>query len=289
MAKVTTIPLADIIRDRALQPRVGTNRLVVSRYAQAMREGAQFPPVRVYRIKGDGRLVLSDGWHRYDARKHVGATDIEAEVVDGTMRDALRHAIEFNAQHGLTFTREDQQRAIELYLKDDGLRQLPDREIARRLACSPTTIGTHRARLYPPKPILTPATTVQLGQGVAPPTIAPIAQTSQAGTAKSVQVGQETKSPAQSYEPDDEAEEEDKAYSARFDATVAEALEAVRTLITERLGEPSPYGVARIMGEMLGTLLSESEDDAVSVSWNFNEGLLGPTGDWHLVKREEGE
>ena len=61
MAKVTTIPLADIIRDRALQPRVGTNRLVVSRYAQAMREGAQFPPVRVYRIKGDGRLVLSDG------------------------------------------------------------------------------------------------------------------------------------------------------------------------------------------------------------------------------------
>jgi hypothetical protein len=81
----------------------------------------------------------------------MGADDIEADVRDGTMRDALQHACEANAQQGgLAFTREDQQRAIELYLKDERLRRLPDREIARRLHCSPTTIGAHRARLYPP-------------------------------------------------------------------------------------------------------------------------------------------
>src|SRR3954452_5775355 len=76
---IETIKLADIVIDEALQPRVAVNWDVTRDYGKLMREGAQFPPIRVYRI--DGVLKLSDGRHRVEARKFIRADDILARPV----------------------------------------------------------------------------------------------------------------------------------------------------------------------------------------------------------------
>src|SRR4051794_8785291 len=148
---IETIKLADIVIDEALQPHVAVNWDVTRDYGNLMREGAQFPPIRVYRI--GGALKLSDGRHRVEARRFIRADDILAEVVEGSMRDALRHAVEFNAQHGLTFTREDQRRAIELYLQEPTMQGWSDRRIAERVHCSHTTVSAVRKKLYGPGPM----------------------------------------------------------------------------------------------------------------------------------------
>jgi ParB-like chromosome segregation protein Spo0J len=179
MPSILTLKLTAIAIDETLQPRVAINWDKVREYASHMRDGAQFPPIRVYRIKDSGTLVLSDGRHRYEARKFLRFDTIEADVRDGTMRDALRHAVEFNAQHGLAFTRSDQQRAIELYLKDTLLRSMSDRDIARHLHCSPTTVGTVRRRLYSPPDAIGQAATPKVPVAAGDPPVA-------------VQLGQQT-------------------------------------------------------------------------------------------------
>jgi ParB-like chromosome segregation protein Spo0J len=179
MPSVQTLQLTDIAIDETLQPRVEINWDKVHEYASHMRDGAEFPSIRVYRIKDSGTLVLSDGRHRYEARKFLRLDTIEADVRDGTMRDALRHAVEFNAQHGLAFTRSDQQRAIELYLKDTLLRSMSDRDIARHLHCSPTTVGTVRRRLYSPPDAIGQAATPKVPVAAGDPPVA-------------VQLGQQT-------------------------------------------------------------------------------------------------
>jgi hypothetical protein len=136
--------LTHIVRDPDLRPRGAVDRTIVYKYADALREGATFPPILLLDV--EGALLLVDGWIRVEAYQLSGRKQIAAEVLKGTKRDALCHALEFNALHG-NFTRGDMRRAVEIYLQDPEMGQWPDRRIARRLGISPSTVGNHRARL----------------------------------------------------------------------------------------------------------------------------------------------
>jgi hypothetical protein len=98
------------------QPRVAMHEAVVADYAEAMEMGVKFPPVSVHY---DGEVYwLSDGFHRFQAAKRVGFTEIEVDVRQGTQRDAQLFSFGANATHGLRRTNEDKRRVVAAMLAD---------------------------------------------------------------------------------------------------------------------------------------------------------------------------
>ena len=122
-----------------LQTRAATNREVVEEYAELMKSGKTFPNPKVFCEKtkeaevgscsrtmefvnsavGLGptttaKYYLVDGFHRVEAMKLNGATEVEAEVVYGDFAAALSYALKANAEHGLRRTNEDKRRALEM-------------------------------------------------------------------------------------------------------------------------------------------------------------------------------
>ena len=71
---MTLIPLTQLRRDGGTQPRSGIRSDVVEEYAEALTDGAMFPPVIVF-YDGTG-YWLADGFHRAIATERVGRTEI---------------------------------------------------------------------------------------------------------------------------------------------------------------------------------------------------------------------
>ena len=96
-----------------------------------MKNGDAFPPVIVYHDLSVGQYWLADGFHRCAAAAEVGLTEIEAEVTNGTRRDAILEAIRANAAHGVRRTNEDKRKAVFTMLTDDEWSQWSDHKIAQ--------------------------------------------------------------------------------------------------------------------------------------------------------------
>lgn len=105
------IKIADLTKD-GLQTRVALDERTVSEYADAMREGAEFPPVMVF--EENGKMWLADGFHRVEAATRAGQSHIEATVTSGNFIDALKYALSCNARHGKRVTNEDKQNAMRI-------------------------------------------------------------------------------------------------------------------------------------------------------------------------------
>lgn len=97
-----------------LQTRVSLDEQTVSEYAEAMRDGEEFPPVKVYEEPCAGAYYLADGFHRVEAAMRAGYKELEADVVRGTFEDALRYALSCNSRHGKRLTNEDKRRALSI-------------------------------------------------------------------------------------------------------------------------------------------------------------------------------
>ena len=97
--------------DGGTQSRATINQAVVDQYADAIKDGSEFPAVRVYH---DGNFYyLADGFHRYFAHLKAGKAGIKAEVVNGTLRDAILYSFGANALHGLQRTAEDKRKVVD--------------------------------------------------------------------------------------------------------------------------------------------------------------------------------
>jgi hypothetical protein len=125
----------DLIRtDGGTQPRAEINPAMVAEYAEAMSDGAIFPPVTVF---FDGsRYWLADGFHRFHAAIKNMADEIDAEVRQGTNRDAVLCSLGANAAHGMRRTNEDKRRAVERLLNDPEWGKWSNYEIAKKAAVS---------------------------------------------------------------------------------------------------------------------------------------------------------
>ncbi len=98
------------------QARVATNDEAISSYADAMLEGAQFPPVEVYY---DGsKYWLADGFHRFLAAQRNDFESIAAKVYEGSRTDALRHALGANSTNGIYRSNADKRNACEIALEE---------------------------------------------------------------------------------------------------------------------------------------------------------------------------
>ena len=102
------IELDHISCDPELQTRFVINRDVVTDYAERMRAGDKFPPLRVFDAGGD-YFLLSRGFHRYEAAADAGLRKFDCEVEIGGKEDAQLDACADNAAHGLQRTIKDKQ------------------------------------------------------------------------------------------------------------------------------------------------------------------------------------
>lgn len=105
------IKIAELKKD-GLQTRVALDERTVADYADAMREGAEFPPVMVF--EESGKMWLADGFHRVEAATRAGQAYIDATVTSGKFIDALRYALKCNTRHGKRVTNEDKQNAMRI-------------------------------------------------------------------------------------------------------------------------------------------------------------------------------
>lgn len=124
------------------QSRAEINEQAVTEYAEALENGSIFPAVRLYH---DGiQYYLADGFHRYHAHKRVKRKAIDAEVITGTLRDAILHACGANALHGLRRTNEDKRNAVMIMLEDHEWVQWSDNEIAKNCHVSAPLVAKCR-------------------------------------------------------------------------------------------------------------------------------------------------
>jgi ParB-like chromosome segregation protein Spo0J len=109
----------DLSRHPESPIRGETDARLVAEYAEAMLEGAIFPPAVIYQ-DADGWKHLADGHHRVDAAALAALKDtrrkpeVLAEIRSGTIEDALRYAMQANRLHGKRMTEADYKRAIKM-------------------------------------------------------------------------------------------------------------------------------------------------------------------------------
>lgn len=122
------LPIKIIKQSSSLQPRAKMDTRIIDEYTEAMKGGAAFPAVIVYKVGEDYYLV--DGYHRYLAVQGAKFDKILAEVRTGTMREAILQSAGVNATHGLNRTIEDKRRAAAILLKDPEWGKWADTKIA---------------------------------------------------------------------------------------------------------------------------------------------------------------
>lgn len=131
--------------DGGTQSREAINEDVVEQYAEAVKDGAEFPAVRVYH---DGNFYyLADGYHRYFAHLKAGRAGINADVINGTLRDAVLYSLGANALHGLQRTNADKRKSVTMMLEDFEWQSWSDREIARHCHVSFSLVADVRAEM----------------------------------------------------------------------------------------------------------------------------------------------
>lgn len=140
-----TVSIADIdttsvvTRDLSDEER---SAQAIEDYAAAYAAGRSLPAVEVFLV--DGAMVLVDGDHRIKARMRQGADSVVALCVgEGTMQDALRHALRANRAHGIRLSPADYRRRIFQAL-DSGLWDASSANaLANDLGCSPHTAAKY--------------------------------------------------------------------------------------------------------------------------------------------------
>jgi hypothetical protein len=131
-----------IKQDSALQPRAKMDIKIIDEYTEAMKGGASFPALVVYKV--DDSYYLVDGYHRFMAAQGAKLANVLCEIRPGTMRDAVLFSAGVNATHGLRRTNEDKRRAVAVLLRDKEWGVWSDTKIATACNVSVDLVATVR-------------------------------------------------------------------------------------------------------------------------------------------------
>ncbi len=139
------IDLDSLRLDGGTQPRASISASAVDEFADALLAKAAFPPVIVFH---DGENYwLADGFTRERAYRRVGRKKIDADVQQGTQRDAVLFSVGANAEHGQRRTNEDKERAVLTLLRDEEWGEKSDRWIAERAKVDKNTVDRYRKKI----------------------------------------------------------------------------------------------------------------------------------------------
>lgn len=134
-----------IIIDKGTQSRAEIHEDTVTEYAEAMQDGAHFPPVIVFFDGVD--YYLADGFHRLHATQRLGRASIQADVRTGTLRDAILHSLGANNSHGLRRSNADKRKCVRTLLEDFEWGELSVAEMAQICAVSPQLVTAVKAEI----------------------------------------------------------------------------------------------------------------------------------------------
>lgn len=139
------IKTSQIELNEHMQSRAKMNDEAVSDYEEAYTQGAPLPGIKVY---FDGaNYWLADGYHRYHSASKIGLLEMDADVVQGTRRDAILYSVGANAEHGLRRTAADKRKAVQTLLVDEEWSQWSNNLIAKHCAVSHTLVNEVRRTL----------------------------------------------------------------------------------------------------------------------------------------------
>jgi len=144
------VKLDKIRIDCGTQSRCKLDEEMINDYAEMMQEGAEFPAVHI--IHDGNNYYLADGFHRYFANKKNGKKEIKADVVNGTLTEAILYSKSANGLHGKPFTREDKIKNVTEMIEHFEFGDWSDREIGRRCCVSGTFVAKMRKQLRGDKP-----------------------------------------------------------------------------------------------------------------------------------------
>lgn len=143
--RMKAINLAAIRLDGDTQSRAEINNDAVSDYVDAIKDGAEFPPIVVF---FDGATYwLGDGFHRVHAFRTAGRASINADVRDGTQADAQLFSYGANKGHGLRRSNADKRKAVLGTLNHPATKDWSDNQIAKHCGVHHSTVGDARRSL----------------------------------------------------------------------------------------------------------------------------------------------
>ena len=133
--------------DGGTQSRVKIIQEAVDEYAESLKNGARFPPVLAYY---DGiKYYLTDGFHRFFAHQKAGIKDIDVQIVNGTLRDAILRSFSVNSENGRHRSNEDKRNAVQAMLDDFEWQFWNNTEIAKACRVSETLVVSMRNGVKP--------------------------------------------------------------------------------------------------------------------------------------------
>lgn len=151
---MTQLEISKIRIDSSTQSRSETDGTKITEYANAYRDQAldprlpKFPPIVVF---FDGQEHhLASGWHRFYGAKQAEFGKIDADIRQGTLRDAVLFSVGENATHGIPRTGDDMRRAVRKLLEDDEWRARSDHWCAAQAKVNPHMVAEMREQMYPP-------------------------------------------------------------------------------------------------------------------------------------------
>lgn len=144
---IQELNISNIVSSNEIQPRVQLDWLTLGEYAADMKAGDAFPPVVVFH---DGENYwLADGFHRIEAAKnYAGLDQFQADVRQGSKRDARLYALGANKDRGLRLKNADKQRIVEAMLNDSEWVLWTDTQIARHCGVSSNMVGEYRKTIF---------------------------------------------------------------------------------------------------------------------------------------------
>jgi hypothetical protein len=158
------IELVTITKAPEFQVRRKTDPVTVNRYAEVIKAGGEFPPVRLARVRvnqdaTEPVLVPVDGFHRIAAHEKLGLAYIEATIADMDPVLAQWKAAEANMSHGLPLSSKEVREAFRRFIrakqhvKGNKRNGKPDlmsyREIGAKIGKSYGTIRVWMKQDYP--------------------------------------------------------------------------------------------------------------------------------------------
>jgi hypothetical protein len=141
---MSMVAIAKLRRDGGTQPRATLDAKVIEEYAEDMKSGAKFPPVVAFFDGAD--YWLADGFHRVGGANVAGLEEIEAEIKQGSQRDAVLYSVGVNAAHGCRRTNEDKRRSVLRLLEDSEWSAWSNVEVSKRCSVSEAFVRSLRTK-----------------------------------------------------------------------------------------------------------------------------------------------
>jgi hypothetical protein len=147
--------IADLVLDWRLYPRKEVDHQVVKTYANALKAGSVFPPIKVGLFKGD--KVVVDGFHRVESRILLKIDYADCSILPfQSEAELFAEAVRLNSSHGKNFTEVELKaniRRLQKYkfnVKDIvALVHVPATEITREMTRPITTVTLPSGKKMP--------------------------------------------------------------------------------------------------------------------------------------------